>query len=82
MIIDADKPSKVNIYGHDVLFYIMNPDTFEMKFSAGDVFYHQAAWSGTILAPSPCIDYRGNAGARAIKSQIIGYTVSSNVTHP
>jgi hypothetical protein len=34
--------------------------------------------AGTILAPSPCIDYRGNAGARVIKSQIIGYTVSSN----
>ncbi len=35
---------------------------------------------GTILAPSACIDFRGNANGTAVHSQIIGYTVSSNGT--
>lgn len=117
-ITDADKSSKVNIYGDDVLFYIMNPNTFEMKFAGGGGFFTTKRVSGpaeyngymliipmstnpctsfsngkpslelrgngggdltgTILAPSSCIDYRGNAGTKAIKSQIIGYIVSSN----
>ncbi len=33
---------------------------------------------GTILAPSACIDFRGNSTTSAIHSQIIGYNVSSN----
>ncbi len=35
---------------------------------------------GTILAPSACIDFRGNADGSAIHSQVIGYNVSSNGT--
>jgi len=35
---------------------------------------------GTVLAPSACIDYRGNADGTAINSQLIGYNVSSNGT--
>jgi hypothetical protein len=35
---------------------------------------------GTILAPSACIDYRGNSDGSAIHSQIIGYNVSANGT--
>jgi len=34
--------------------------------------------AGTILAPSACIDFRGNSNGSAVHSQIIGYTVSSN----
>jgi|GEM_PF-1291050 len=33
---------------------------------------------GTVLAPAACIDFRGNAGAGAINSQIIGYRITSN----
>jgi hypothetical protein len=33
---------------------------------------------GTILAPSACIDLRGNANGDAVHSQIIAYNVSSN----
>ena len=33
---------------------------------------------GTVLAPSACIDFRGNSDGSAIHSQIIGYNVSSN----
>lgn len=33
---------------------------------------------GTILAPSACIDFRGNSNGSAVHSQIIGYMVSSN----
>ena len=35
-------------------------------------------YSGAILAPSACIDLRGNGEASGIHSQIIGYNVSSN----
>jgi Flp pilus assembly protein TadG len=35
---------------------------------------------GTILAPSACIDYRGNSDGSAVHSQIIGYNVSANGT--
>ena len=38
----------------------------------GDTLY------GTVLAPSACIDFRGNANGEAVHSQIIGYNVSSN----
>ncbi|MDP2777230.1 MAG: hypothetical protein Q8O48_06285, partial [Anaerolineales bacterium] len=34
--------------------------------------------AGTILAPSACIDFRGNSNGSAVRSQIIAYTVSSN----
>jgi Putative Flp pilus-assembly TadE/G-like len=34
--------------------------------------------TGTILAPSACIDLRGNATTQALNSQIIAYNVSSN----
>lgn len=125
-ITGADKSSQVRIYGDDVLFWIMNPDSFEMKFagggSAGSGFYTtgrvsgperfngfmliipisekaktqpcsgyqngkpsinfrgngNAGISGTILAPSACIDFRGNSKASALRSQIIGYKISSN----
>lgn len=33
---------------------------------------------GTVLAPSACIDFRGNPDGSAVNSQIIGYNVSSN----
>lgn len=33
---------------------------------------------GTVLAPSACIDFRGNPDGSAIRSQIIAYNVSSN----
>lgn len=33
---------------------------------------------GTVLAPSACIDYRGNSDGSAINSQLIGYMVTSN----
>jgi Flp pilus assembly protein TadG len=35
---------------------------------------------GTILAPSACIDFRGNPNGSAVHSQIIGYNVSANGT--
>ena len=35
---------------------------------------------GTVLAPSACIDLRGNANTDDIHSQLIGYNVSSNGT--
>lgn len=34
--------------------------------------------TGTILAPSACLDLRGTSDGHAMNSQIIGYTVSSN----
>ena len=37
-------------------------------------------FSGTILAPSACLDLRGNGEANGIHTQIIGYNVSSNGT--
>ncbi len=117
-ITDADKASKVNIYGDDVLFWVMNPNGFEMKFSGGGGFFTSGRRSGperfngymiiipmsdtpctkfsngtpalelrgngdgditgTILAPSSCIDYRGNANTKTTRSQLIGYIVSSN----
>ncbi|MBN2118806.1 MAG: Tad domain-containing protein [Anaerolineales bacterium] len=33
---------------------------------------------GTILAPSSCLDLRGTSDGKAMNSQVIGYTVSSN----
>ena len=33
---------------------------------------------GTILAPTICIDFRGNSNGYQTRSQVIGYTVSSN----
>ena len=36
------------------------------------------SFTGTILAPSACIDLRGNADQSAMNSQIIGYIVGSN----
>lgn len=38
----------------------------------------QGTFSGTILAPSACLDLRGNGDTNGIHSQIIGYNVSSN----
>ena len=38
------------------------------------------SFSGTVLAPSACIDLRGNADQSAMHSQIIGYIVGSNGT--
>jgi TctA family transporter len=35
-------------------------------------------FSGTILAPSACIDIRGNGEPSGILTQIIGYNISSN----
>lgn len=35
-------------------------------------------FSGTILAPSACLDLRGNGEADGIHTQLIGYNVSSN----
>ena len=35
-------------------------------------------FSGTVLAPSACLDLRGNGDANGIHTQIIGYNVSSN----
>jgi Flp pilus assembly protein TadG len=35
-------------------------------------------FSGTILAPSACLDLRGNGDTNGMHSQIIGYNVSSN----
>ena len=35
-------------------------------------------FSGTVLAPSACLDLRGNADQSAIHSQVIGYIVGSN----
>ena len=35
-------------------------------------------FSGTILAPSACVDLRGNGDANGIHTQVIGYNVSSN----
>jgi Flp pilus assembly protein TadG len=35
-------------------------------------------FSGTILAPSACIDLRGNGEAEGIHTQVIGYNVTSN----
>jgi len=34
--------------------------------------------TGTILAPSACLDLRGTSDGKAMNSQVIGYTVSSN----
>ncbi len=34
--------------------------------------------TGTILAPTACLDLRGNSGEEAMDSQIIGYKVGSN----
>jgi len=36
------------------------------------------SFSGTVLAPSACLDLRGNADQSAMNSQIIGYIVGSN----
>lgn len=33
---------------------------------------------GTVLAPSACIDYRGNSDGTATNSQLIGYMITSN----
>ncbi len=35
-------------------------------------------FSGTVLAPSACLDLRGNADQSAMHSQVIGYIVGSN----
>lgn len=37
-------------------------------------------FSGTVLAPSACLDLRGNGEADGIHTQLIGYNVSSNGT--
>jgi Flp pilus assembly protein TadG len=44
----------------------------EWRGNTGGTFY------GTVLAPSACIDLRGNADQSAMHSQIIGYIVGSN----
>ena len=35
---------------------------------------------GTIMAPTICLDFRGNSNGYQVRSQIVGYTVSSNGT--
>jgi hypothetical protein len=40
----------------------------------------EGSFSGTILAPSACLDLRGNAEGEALHSQIIGWIVGSNGT--
>jgi hypothetical protein len=117
-ITNSPGSTSVEIYGTDVLFWVQNPNTFEMKFAGGGGFFTSGRVSGperfngymliipmsanacnnysngkpainlrgnadggivgTILAPSACIDLRGNSSASAIKSQIIAYKVSSN----
>ncbi|GAB4542887.1 MAG: hypothetical protein Fur002_13940 [Anaerolineales bacterium] len=48
------------------------PQTIVYRGNGGGNLY------GTVLAPAACIDFRGNAGAGAINSQIIGYNITSN----
>lgn len=40
----------------------------------------EGSFSGTIFAPSACLDLRGNANGEALHSQIIGWIVGSNGT--
>ena len=40
----------------------------------------EGSFSGTIFAPSACLDLRGNAEGEALHSQIIGWIVGSNGT--
>jgi hypothetical protein len=46
--------------------------TMQMRGNSGGTF------SGTILAPSACLDIRGNGEPSGIHTQIIGWNVSSN----
>jgi hypothetical protein len=40
----------------------------------------EGSFYGTILAPTACLDLRGNASGEALHSQIIGWIVGSNGT--
>ena len=53
-------------------FTAKNAQTMILRGNSGGTF------SGTILAPSACIDVRGNGEPSGIYTQIIGYNVTSN----
>jgi hypothetical protein len=53
-------------------FNAKNVQTMVLRGNSGGTF------SGTILAPSACIDIRGNGEPSGILTQIIGYNISSN----
>jgi len=53
-------------------FTSQNSQVIRFRGNSGGTF------SGTILAPSACIDVRGNGEPSGIHTQIIGYNVSSN----
>jgi hypothetical protein len=53
-------------------FNAKNVQTMVLRGNSGGTF------SGTILAPSACIDVRGNGEPSGIHTQIIGYNISSN----
>lgn len=36
--------------------------------------------TGTVMAPSACVDFRGNSNGKHVNSQLIGYKVTSNGT--
>ena len=54
------------------VFNAKNVQTMVLRGNSGGTF------SGTILAPSACIDVRGNGEPSGINTQIIGYNVTSN----
>lgn len=67
-------------------FMVVEPADFCTKLSDN---HHQVlewkgngegTFSGTIFAPSACLDLRGNAEGEALNSQIIGWIVGSNGT--
>jgi hypothetical protein len=73
----------------------MNPDTFEMKFSAGDVFFHQAAWPALFWRHHPALiivamqvpgyqepDYRLHSLVQRDTSVIVDFDASENRLEP
>lgn len=54
------------------VFNAKGVQTMVLRGNSGGTF------SGTILAPTACIDVRGNGEASGISTQLIGYNVSSN----
>jgi len=67
-------------------FMVVEPAGFCTKFSDNHAQVlewkgnGEGSFYGTILAPTACLDLRGNASGEALHSQIIGWIVGSNGT--
>jgi putative Flp pilus-assembly TadE/G-like protein len=76
-------PTQEGTYSNYYMIIAMtNPPCTDFQSQNSQVIVYRGNGSGelygTVLAPSACIDFRGNAQTQDTHSQLIGYNVSSN----